>query len=63
MYSDGLTDAQDQDGLLFGQERVLQTLGTAPLGAEVAAIQQALEAHMANRDPQDDISCMAIRCR
>ncbi len=63
MYSDGLTDAQDPDGLLFGQERVLQTLRTARPGVEVTAIQQALEAHMANRETQDDISCMAIRCR
>ncbi|MBD9359155.1 PP2C family protein-serine/threonine phosphatase [Methylomonas fluvii] len=63
MYSDGLTDAQDPDGDLFGQERVLQILRTAPPGAEVAAIQQALEAHMLNREAQDDISCMAIRCR
>ncbi|MEI8571055.1 fused response regulator/phosphatase [Methylomonas sp. LW13] len=63
MYSDGLTDTLDPDGALFGQERVLQILRTAPPGAEVAAIQQALEAHMLNREAQDDISCMAIRCR
>ncbi|MDT4289126.1 SpoIIE family protein phosphatase [Methylomonas sp. MO1] len=63
MYSDGLTDAQDPDGGLFGQERVLQILRTAPPGAEVTAIQRALEAHMLNREAQDDISCMAIRCR
>ncbi|NOV31443.1 PP2C family protein-serine/threonine phosphatase [Methylomonas sp. ZR1] len=63
MYSDGLTDTLGPDGGLFGQERVLQILRTAPPGAEVAAIQQALEAHMLNREAQDDISCMAIRCR
>jgi len=63
MYSDGLTDTLGPDGGLFGQERVLQILKTAPPGAEVAAIQQALEAHMLNREAQDDISCMAIRCR
>lgn len=63
MYSDGLTDTLGPDGGLFGQERVLEILRTAPPGAEVAAIQQALEAHMLNREAQDDISCMAIRCR
>jgi DNA-binding response OmpR family regulator len=63
MYSDGLTDAQDPDGLLFGQERVQQTLRAASSGTEVATMQQAIEAHMANRETQDDISCMAIRCR
>ncbi|AMK76402.1 MULTISPECIES: PP2C family protein-serine/threonine phosphatase [Methylomonas] len=63
MYSDGLTDAQAPDGQLFGQERVQQTLRQAPSGAEVAAIQQALAVHMAHRETQDDISCMAIHCR
>ncbi|MBD9358348.1 PP2C family protein-serine/threonine phosphatase [Methylomonas albis] len=62
MYSDGLTDAVDPDGQFFGQERVMQTLRQAPPGAKVATIQQALEAHMANHEAQDDISCMAIHC-
>ncbi|WKJ90007.1 SpoIIE family protein phosphatase [Methylomonas montana] len=62
MYSDGLPDAQNPDHELFGQDNLLRTLAQAKPGHRVAAIQQALRAHMADRDAQDDISCMAILC-
>lgn len=63
MYSDGLTDAQGSDNQFFGQNKLLQTLTSETPGARVAAIQRELALHMADRESQDDISCMAIRCQ
>ena len=61
-YSDGLTESCDPNDQLFGQEQLLHTLRLAANGNRITAVQDALILHVANRQFQDDISCMSIRC-
>ncbi|MGE4528745.1 MAG: SpoIIE family protein phosphatase [Rhodospirillaceae bacterium] len=66
LYSDGITEAADANGLLFGLERLKAEL-TRHAGAEVAAIKDAViaavRAHIGGAPVYDDMTLLVIRQR
>jgi serine phosphatase RsbU (regulator of sigma subunit) len=63
LYTDGLTDAQNETGELFGRERLAQlvsgTFDTA--GAFIDGVNRHLEQHMGATARFDDITLVAVR--
>ena len=63
MYSDGLIEAANPAGELFGIERLGKALLSASADQRVAAVQGALASHIGTVAPHDDISLMLIDCK
>ena len=63
MYSDGLIEAANQAGEMFGIERLCKALLVARADRRVAAVQDALAGHIGSAVPHDDISLMLVDCR
>ena len=64
LYTDGVTEAQDSENNLFGEERLAETLRTASaaMPASMCTIVRAAVAAFAEGMPQaDDITVLAIR--
>jgi serine phosphatase RsbU (regulator of sigma subunit) len=62
MYSDGITDAQDEGGERFGGERfrgLLQEKSESPTAA-FSALLAALDEHIAGASPYDDITLLIV---
>jgi serine phosphatase RsbU (regulator of sigma subunit)/anti-sigma regulatory factor (Ser/Thr protein kinase) len=64
LYSDGLIEAENAAGELFGQTRLEHYLQEQePLAPNLlAGLQQVLQAHMGDRRPHDDLSCLLLEC-
>ncbi len=63
LYSDGVPEAMDPAGELFGDARLLQTIGRArsePLQEDVAALLREIERWRGAASAQDDISILAV---
>ncbi len=64
LYTDGCIDHQDEDGVQFGTEGMKQVM-TAPGGKEakdvIKRLEEALRAHGASWDPEDDLSMICLR--
>src|SRR5262249_2604359 len=64
LYTDGLTEAEDATGAMFGQQRVIQLLNESE-SREVSAIVQAAagaaERFAQGRAPSDDLTLLAVR--
>jgi sigma-B regulation protein RsbU (phosphoserine phosphatase) len=62
LYTDGVSEAMDVDGRLFGTQRLLETLAAAPPGAGPVgeAILGAVRRHAAGRDQFDDITLLSF---
>lgn len=58
--SDGVTEAAGVDGTLFGQERLLRSLGSAPPSQRLERLKLDLAAHVAGRPALDDMSVALI---
>jgi sigma-B regulation protein RsbU (phosphoserine phosphatase) len=65
MYTDGVTEAMNQTGEMFGEERLIQTLnGAGPQPQEILeTIWTAFSQHQAGGTPRDDQTVMVIRVR
>jgi len=66
LYTDGVTEARDDTGTQFDDERLLRVLGgdecLTATGA-VAAVHAAVEAHLnGSRYGADDLAVLALRC-
>ncbi|MBC8240898.1 MAG: PP2C family protein-serine/threonine phosphatase [Alphaproteobacteria bacterium] len=65
LTTDGVTEARDGGGELFGRRRLLETLGKLifPLNAQgaVGAVLGAVREHEDGGNPSDDLTVMAIR--
>jgi sigma-B regulation protein RsbU (phosphoserine phosphatase) len=63
LHTDGLTEAEDPDGRLLGEEALLETLST-PFRREPEAIRDALlervRRHRAGRAPGDDLTLLVL---
>ena len=62
-YSDGLTEAEDDNGEMFGEQRLLSSMrAAAELGAQalVTRLTQDLDEFTGGRSQSDDITIMAI---
>lgn len=60
-FTDGVTEARDRSGQMFGEDRLREALSGAQ-GAEalVASVMAAVEAFSAGADPADDITVLAV---
>jgi|GEM_PF-1151841 len=63
LYSDGLIEAQNEEGECFSKERLLRVLGTCvgvPVEEMIAAVVAACEEHCGNVRLDDDVSIIVI---
>jgi len=64
LYTDGLTEAEDVRHLLFGAERMQETVRAAcglSAGKLVEAMRKAVNSHIQGCEPSDDLTMLAIR--
>lgn len=60
-FTDGVTDARDADGMMFGEARLLALLAQAGVaGALVAGVRDAVRRHAGGEAPFDDVTLLAI---
>ena len=66
LYTDGVTEARDDTGEQFGEERLAETLAAHPFvtaAGAVAAVHTAVEDHLhGSRHGVDDLAVLALRC-
>lgn len=63
IYSDGVTEARNAAGEIFGNLRLENTLESAPpLNKPLAAVKVAVEEFIGNIAPDDDISMVTLKC-
>ncbi len=66
LYTDGVTEATDENGVFFSSERLLkefQNIGHEPVEDVVAKILQGVRGHAGSAPQSDDIAMMMIRYR
>lgn len=64
MYTDGLTEAEDSDKRLFGEDRMLQTLRDMTDNSSKGLVEGMLNAvhqHVGDAEQSDDLTMIAIR--
>lgn len=64
LYTDGVTEAQDPEELLFGEERLLSAVGTADAADArelVQAVQRAVLGFARGAPPADDVAILVLR--
>jgi sigma-B regulation protein RsbU (phosphoserine phosphatase) len=65
LYSDGVTEAEDDAGRMFGEERLLEHCRSLPVGSAgdlVEAVVGAVESFVDGAQQSDDITVLAIAC-
>ena len=63
-YTDGVTEARNPNGNLFGEKRLLSLIAERTYDSAAAlldAIETAVKEHTAGADPSDDITMLALR--
>jgi sigma-B regulation protein RsbU (phosphoserine phosphatase) len=61
-FTDGVTEARDPEGLLFGSGRLDALVGDGAAGADlVSRIAAAVDAHARGAEPADDVALLAVR--
>jgi sigma-B regulation protein RsbU (phosphoserine phosphatase) len=64
LYTDGVTEAMDEDGKLFSNEKLKALLGTVPDDAEakdiLATVSEAVKAHAGNAEQSDDVTMLGL---
>ena len=66
IYTDGLNEAENADHEPFGNDRLLEVMGSAPYqdAAEmIVRLNEAVKAHVAGAEASDDLTMMCIRIR
>jgi len=62
VFSDGITEARNVGGALFGEERLLSLVaGAAPAGTLLDSIDAGVRVFAADAEPSDDVSMLAVR--
>ncbi|MEK7795290.1 MAG: SpoIIE family protein phosphatase [Candidatus Hydrogenedentota bacterium] len=64
VYSDGFTDAQNNESEMYGDERLQAAFiasGHKPIGEVVMSVREDAELHMSGREPFDDMTLVAFR--
>lgn len=62
MFSDGVLDAENEEGTPFGSDGVLRAIAGAPAENWTAAIQETLQRHLGRRRAHDDLSLVIVNC-
>ena len=60
--SDGVVEAMSPDGAAFGIDRLVAVAASAARAARMHTINAALDAHLAGRNPHDDLSLVVVDC-
>jgi serine phosphatase RsbU (regulator of sigma subunit) len=63
LFSDGLIEAENAAGEMFGIERVEQAMRENRNKDRLGSLQDALRRHAGARPPHDDVSVMIVTCR
>jgi hypothetical protein len=61
LYSDGLIEAEDAAGEMFGEERLARLLGGAPLQERLGQVKEGLASHLSGRGAHDDVSLVLVK--
>lgn len=61
LFSDGIIEAEDPDGLRLNMHGLEALLGAAPVGARLRAIETGVHRHLAGRAEHDDLSAIVIQ--
>lgn len=59
-YSDGLEDAEDEQGVPYGGERLLETLRDRPPSERFSGIKASVETHLGERNALDDVTLIVV---
>jgi two-component system, HptB-dependent secretion and biofilm response regulator len=62
LYSDGLVEAENVRGELFGYEHLERNLEQSSDANLLEGLQAALQAHLGECPPHDDLSCLLLEC-
>lgn len=60
LYSDGLIEAQNAAGELFGRERLVAALASAPPAGRLDAVKDAVNLHLGSHPAHDDLSLLLV---
>lgn len=64
LYTDGVTEAMDEGGSLFSNDKLEALLGTVPDDAEakdiLAMVSEAVKAHAGNAEQSDDVTMLGL---
>jgi PAS domain S-box-containing protein len=63
LCSDGLMEAENGRGEVFGRERLFAALAVAAPGQRLDSVKQALAQHLLDTSPHDDVSLMIVDCK
>ena len=68
LYTDGVTEALNEEKELYGEERLLNCLNNVnaketPLNEQLAKVRQSLDEHVKTAEQSDDITMMALLFR
>jgi serine phosphatase RsbU (regulator of sigma subunit) len=61
LCSDGLTEAQNGAGEMFGEQRLEAILTATKVKGQVESVRNALQQFIGNREPDDDISLITLK--
>ncbi len=62
-YTDGVTDVLDNNGKMFGEQRLLGELLESKPTERIKHIKNKVHGFMDQKQEQDDVSCLSIRCQ
>ena len=64
LYTDGVTEAMDEEGRLFSDEKLENLLGTVPADAEakdiLTLVSEAVKGHAGNAEQSDDVTMLGL---
>ncbi len=63
MFSDGLLEAENGAGQVFGYDRLVVALASAAKDQRLESVRTALAQHMGAAAPHDDVSLMIVDCK
>ena len=64
LYTDGLTEAENENHVLFGTEKMLETVyrfGGEKAGTQVKSMASEVKAHIHGSEPSDDLTMLIVR--
>lgn len=61
-YSDGIIEAESPEGVLWGDNTLLDILSDVPPKQRVATVKEAVLSHLNAKQGQDDISLVSVHC-
>ena len=64
LYTDGVTEAMDEEGKLFSEEKLKTVLDAVPADSEtkdiLTAVSEAVKTHAGNAEQSDDVTMLGL---